>query len=526
MPTVSLAPASASRRRLAITLLALALLLLTLVSAGPPQASAATTVPACVETEVGAQPPAGALSLSGSREAALAAGRTVVLYDSFQRLPGDSLDPDDQYPPVCATRLVGGQPTSAWAFCTDRYKHVCLEQDVLNTVTGNPKFSAATDPLGPDKEKVIAYLAQNRFTIRAPSSGEMAGVPQSGQNTGDERTSAQQLIWCVAEAGPNHKTVTTGVFGTQTCAPNFTDADFDAILALVPDRPALAVTARESAPVQVGETAHFDVTTNVLGQPLTLAVSGAEGLKVCEGTATLSNGQLTVPGNDGFETKKVTLCATATAPGSAALTATVTHPSPKGLTWEWGGDDDCQVFATFQDVPSEPLSARAAVSFVAAPTTPEVPTTPNTPTTPGTPTQPSGPTTPIVTAKPKLGLTKTSDRRSARAGQRISYRIRLTNPSKTTTVRNVTVCDTLPAGLAFVRASPKAKLTKGRYCWTVASLAPGKSTQFTLTVRVLGGAAKQVTNRVTATSADAQRATASRSVRIATTAVRAGGVTG
>jgi uncharacterized repeat protein (TIGR01451 family) len=128
-------------------------------------------------------------------------------------------------------------------------------------------------------------------------------------------------------------------------------------------------------------------------------------------------------------------------------------------------------------------------------------------------------------SKPTLGLTKGANRKTVRAGQTVTYTLRVRNPSSAP-VKNVKVCDDLPSGLVYVSSKSRAKLTKGQYCWTVKSLGAGKSKTFTLTARALRGTSGTKTNRATASSPDARTKRASRSVRVTRTALRAGGVTG
>jgi uncharacterized repeat protein (TIGR01451 family) len=127
--------------------------------------------------------------------------------------------------------------------------------------------------------------------------------------------------------------------------------------------------------------------------------------------------------------------------------------------------------------------------------------------------------------KPTLGLTKGANRKAVKAGQTITYTLRVRNPSSAP-VKNVKVCDDLPSGLVYVSSKSRAKLTKGQYCWTVKSLGAGKSKAFTLTARALKGTSGTKTNRASASSPDARTKRASRSVRVTRTALRAGGVTG
>ncbi|MBB4664233.1 SdrD B-like domain-containing protein [Conexibacter arvalis] len=156
---------------------------------------------------------------------------------------------------------------------------------------------------------------------------------------------------------------------------------------------------------------------------------------------------------------------------------------------------------------------------------------------PPTPEEPNPPRDPnprndrdaarVVVRRVTLGLTKTVNRRVLRAGQRATFTIKVRNPSRRATLRNVRTCDRLPAGLAFVKATPKAKLSKGRYCWTAKTLKPRQSKAYRITVRALNGSGGKRVNRATATARDANTRRAKRAVRVIGGAVSpAGGVTG
>jgi uncharacterized repeat protein (TIGR01451 family) len=148
-------------------------------------------------------------------------------------------------------------------------------------------------------------------------------------------------------------------------------------------------------------------------------------------------------------------------------------------------------------------------------------------TSPGTDPKTADNISDVSTAisKPTLGLTKVANRKAVKAGQTITYTLRVRNPSSAP-AKNVKVCDDLPSGLVYVSSKSRAKLTKGQYCWTVKSLGAGKSKTFSLTARALKGTSGTKTNRATASSPDARTKRASRSVRVTRTALRAGGVTG
>jgi uncharacterized repeat protein (TIGR01451 family) len=128
-------------------------------------------------------------------------------------------------------------------------------------------------------------------------------------------------------------------------------------------------------------------------------------------------------------------------------------------------------------------------------------------------------------SRPVLRLTKVANHKTVRAGQTVTYTLRVSNPSSAP-VRSVKVCDTLPSGLVYVSSKSRAKLTKGQYCWTVGTLGAGRSRTLKLTARALKGTSGTKTNRASASSPDARTGRASRSVRVRPAGLRAGGVTG
>lgn len=495
-------------------------------------ASAATTVPACVGTTEYAVPPA-LLELSGTREAELNSGASVPLYVS-----DGTIDVGNSSPPGCVAYLDGGTVKSTWAYCTVHEDSSCLATWLPSptTMTGNPAFDASSDPLGPDKEQVIGYLAQHGYPVRNGAAFAYStyplgfpGVTAANHDSTPQRGALQEIIWCVSGAGPGNKVQTWA-----GCGANFTAADFDTVLDLANSVPVLDVTA-PAGPLTVGDVARFTVETNVTGKPISLTTTGGEDWRVCAGDATLSGNTLTVAGTGPWgQTTAVELCATTVAEGTVKLDANVFPDAKKDLAWLWNGDTACQVFATTTPGKSwwrHDASDQVTVEAPVVPTTPTTPTTPAEPIAPNVPTAPTAPTTTItspatVTKLSTLRLTKTSARSSYAPGQTITYRIKVSNPSSTA-VRNVRVCDTVPRGLVFVSASPKAQLRNGQHCWTVKSLGAKKSASFRLVARVSGDAPSRVTNRVTASSADVSKtAVAKRTVRIERTVAKAGGVTG
>lgn len=132
----------------------------------------------------------------------------------------------------------------------------------------------------------------------------------------------------------------------------------------------------------------------------------------------------------------------------------------------------------------------------------------------------------VVVRRVDLGLVKSVNRTVLRGGQRATFTIEVRNPSKRATLRNVRTCDDLPTGLVFVKAPPKAKLSKGRYCWTAKVLKPGQSKTYRITVRALRGTGGTRVNRAVATAPDANTRRANRAVRVIGGGIKGGGVTG
>ncbi|HMJ04026.1 MAG TPA: DUF11 domain-containing protein, partial [Conexibacter sp.] len=130
-----------------------------------------------------------------------------------------------------------------------------------------------------------------------------------------------------------------------------------------------------------------------------------------------------------------------------------------------------------------------------------------------------------------LRVRKVADRATVSAGETLGYRVTVTNASAFA-VRSVRVCDELPAGLVFVSASPRARLTGGRRCWApIKQLGAGRSRTYRITARALVGADGRKVNTATATApgargARSRAATGTAAVRVLGTGGRGGGVTG
>ncbi len=90
---------------------------------------------------------------------------------------------------------------------------------------------------------------------------------------------------------------------------------------------------------------------------------------------------------------------------------------------------------------------------------------------------------PRAPGKTDLALNKVAlVKNHVKPGQTFRYRIKVTNTGKNT-ARDVVVCDVPSRQLVFV-AAPGATFSNGRACWKIASLAPGRSRTFVITVRL------------------------------------------
>ena len=128
-----------------------------------------------------------------------------------------------------------------------------------------------------------------------------------------------------------------------------------------------------------------------------------------------------------------------------------------------------------------------------------------------------------------LELSVTTAHRRVHAGQQVTYRLRADNLTATR-LRGVRVCERMPAELAFVRASMRARVKNGRHCWTINRLAADRAKTIAVTTRVLGNARGRIRAGASASvprSPEVLAVTAQRSVSVnGTNADPAGGVTG
>jgi uncharacterized repeat protein (TIGR01451 family) len=122
-------------------------------------------------------------------------------------------------------------------------------------------------------------------------------------------------------------------------------------------------------------------------------------------------------------------------------------------------------------------------------------------------------------------VTKVADRTSLRAGNLVGYTIRVTNPTPGE-AQNVKVCDKLPSGLVYVSSTPKAKFSKGQYCWTIKTLRAHETRSYRITVRALSSASGDRVNHVTLSADGVKTKRARAAVHVLAARATGGGVTG
>ncbi|MDA0181218.1 choice-of-anchor A family protein [Solirubrobacter phytolaccae] len=113
--------------------------------------------------------------------------------------------------------------------------------------------------------------------------------------------------------------------------------------------------------------------------------------------------------------------------------------------------------------------------------------------------------------------------RRVRAGSTVKFRIRVTNLG-TDVADNVLVCDLVPRGLAFVRATVKVTFRRGRPCVTLPHLT-GQREGF-IWMRVARTARGRITNLAAVTSRQGGRRVNPATIQVVPVSASGGGVTG
>jgi uncharacterized repeat protein (TIGR01451 family) len=104
-----------------------------------------------------------------------------------------------------------------------------------------------------------------------------------------------------------------------------------------------------------------------------------------------------------------------------------------------------------------------------------------------------------IKVRPSLVLVKTVSSHVVNAGQRLTYRLKVHNPTPDN-LKPVRVCDRLPLGLVYVGSRPKARLSMGRQCWSYRVLRAHQSKTIKLIAMALPGASGKLVNHATASA--------------------------
>jgi len=304
------------------------------------------------------------------------AGKVVVLYDVFGE---NALD---GYPAVCGTRYVDsvGGPVSEWMFCTDIFSHVCSGVNAagelidldgepiegLDSRPGNPKLDE-TD------EKIIAWLIQNGYSYDGEGYYDLGVTTARKDLTSWERMALQVLIWCVSDPPQPDSAYEYEDDRIQTCADSFDEEDRAHVLAQIPDDPEIEILFGASGGTfTAGETATFELSTNLYGQPISLTVGGVAGtLAVTGGDATYDAdaATLVVAGTDPTVMTNIQLSFTTDDVGTVNIAASARPVSRSAIGWNQSpgvaaDGTACQVFATFHEVARLTVADNADANFL------------------------------------------------------------------------------------------------------------------------------------------------------------------
>jgi uncharacterized repeat protein (TIGR01451 family) len=149
-------------------------------------------------------------------------------------------------------------------------------------------------------------------------------------------------------------------------------------------------------------------------------------------------------------------------------------------------------------VPAAPVPAPVPAAPVPAPV-PAAPAPVSAPAAPAAPAPPSAAAPKPVPAK--LKLVKTAVRSTLTKGQTAAFILKVTDTAKVA-ARKVTVCDNVPSGLLYQSASRKVSFRGPAACFSVGTLASGKSASITIRFTVERSSGS-IVNHATATASNA-----------------------
>jgi uncharacterized repeat protein (TIGR01451 family) len=131
----------------------------------------------------------------------------------------------------------------------------------------------------------------------------------------------------------------------------------------------------------------------------------------------------------------------------------------------------------------------------------------------------------VAAGRTRLRLSKAVDHPRVRAGSTVWFTIAVRNVGREAAA-NVRVCDSPTASTTYVKTAG-ATFSRGRPCWTIAMLEPGRRATYRVKVRVSGTARSIARTHATASASNATSRKARKSVRVMARPARArAGVTG
>jgi uncharacterized repeat protein (TIGR01451 family) len=118
----------------------------------------------------------------------------------------------------------------------------------------------------------------------------------------------------------------------------------------------------------------------------------------------------------------------------------------------------------------------------------------------------------------RLTLRKVASASTVVGGHDVSYTLTVGNPSKFA-VSRISVCDTLPAGMNFVSATPGARMRGEQRCWSIKLLGKHQSKRLQITANVALTHGGRVTNHASASAHGVKTVRASATIMVAPVAI-------
>lgn len=361
---------------------------------------------------------------------------------------------------------------------------------------GSLTWSLAVANAGPSTATGVtvkdALPAGVELTAATPTQGSCAGAVECQLGTLPKGAAAQiQVTVHVPPALEGSALLNSATVTAEEPDPVPANNESKATTVVDPPAPsdydlAISKTVDGSSKPQVGDVVEYDIVISNRGPATATGVEVVDALP-----SSLKYVKATLPGGKCNPKGAVITCKLATLAAGAEARATVTARAMKKGTIK----NTATVSAKVAD--ADPRNNKSSAQVNA------------------------------TLGKTKLKVRKTRvGKGTARAGERIKYKIRVTNLGDGPAA-DVVVCDRLPGKLSFAALSG-AKLKGGDACWEIDVLDAGASKTFRLAARVDGGTAGGLVRNVAYVKAEnAPRSQGVAGVRVEDAGPgRAGGVTG